>query len=122
DNGETYKELSAENQFEKMGAQSRNTFSFNLEESLQFPDSEFLKLKLSFLPGERPARDSDGVYEYSLSSGVVKLDNIRLSGVYNAETGDRDAPSPLHYYVFSSEDGSVVQQQQLSMDALGDGG
>lgn len=122
DNGHTYEELHADNQFEKMAPQSRNSFSFDFSDSLQFIGTEFLKLKFAFLPGERPARDTSGVYEYSLSSGTVRFDNIRLSGVYSVISGNPTVPSMLHYYIFSSADGGVVQQQQLAMNDLGEGG
>lgn len=113
DDGATFEVLSVSNPF---GATSRDRYSFDLSGYPQFPGSETLKLKFEFLPGDR-GEGSD----YNETTGTVTLDNIRLSGIYNAAGGDQTTPSTLHYYIFSSDDGSVVQQQQLSMDALGDG-
>ncbi|HWL00518.1 MAG TPA: hypothetical protein VNQ55_11240, partial [Parapedobacter sp.] len=76
-----------------------------------------LTLKFNLHSGER-----EGAGDYNESQGTVRLDNVRLSGVYNGESTSPTAPSTLHYYVFSAEDGSVVQQQQLLMSDLGDGG
>src|SRR5690606_23503582 len=114
DDGATFEVVSAANPF---GTTSRDRYSFDLSVYPHVLGAATLKLRFEFFPGDR----GEGV-GYDEARGTVKLDNIRLSGVYNAETGNQDAPSALHYYIFSTEDGSVVQQQQLSMDALGDGG
>ena len=119
DGGRTFEEWSVSNQFEKMGSTQWNEYTFEVGDFPEFVEGEVLQFKLIFLPGDR-----EGGKEYSESGGVVHLDNIRLSGVYNAEAGisDPTTPSTLHYYIFSADDGNVVQQQQLPMDALGDGG
>lgn len=114
DGGDTYEVLSATNPF---GVSSRDRFSFDLSAYPEFIGMEALILKFEFLPGDR----GEGS-EYNENTGTLKLDNIRLSGVYNSGPGDATSPSTLHYYIFSSEDGEVVQQQALSMSALGDGG
>ncbi|MEC3881102.1 hypothetical protein [Parapedobacter sp. 10938] len=117
DDGVTYKEWSASNQFEKTKSTQWNAYTFEIADFAEFTDVDMVLFKMVFLAGDR----GEGK-EYSESGGVVHLDNIRLSGVYNMETEAPTTPSTLHYYIFSSEDGSVVQQQQLPMDALGDGG
>src|SRR5690606_33843278 len=109
DGGATFEVLSAVNPF---GATSRDRYSFDLNGLLQVPGVEVLTLKFEFLPGER-----GGGSDYNENTGTVEFDNVRLSGVYNLETEDPMEPSMLHYYIFSSLDGSVVQQQQLSMGA-----
>lgn len=114
DDGTTFEVLSATNPF---GATSRDRYSFDLSGYPQFVGAATLRLKFEFLPGDR-GEGSD----YNENTGTVKLDNIRLSGVYNGSGSDLTTPTTLHYYIFSSEDGSVVQQQQLSLDALGEGG
>lgn len=119
DGGTTYEEWTASNQFEKTKDTQWNEYTFDIGDFPEFVEGELLKFKLIFLPGNR---GDGGVY--SESSGVVHLDNIRLSGVYNAEAepSDPTMPSTLHYYIFSSEDGSVVQHQELVMSALGSDG
>lgn len=119
DGGNTYEILSGSNQFENMNNQSRNRYEFPIESSLHFDGIADIRFLFQFLPGNR-----DGANDYKESTGVVKLDNIRLTGVYNTDTESitSDMPATLHYYIFSSEDGKVVQQQQLAMSALGSGG
>ncbi|PPL01405.1 hypothetical protein [Parapedobacter indicus] len=119
DGGDSYEVLAENNQFEKMGAQARNEYTFDISVFPQFIGVDVLKLKFDFLAGNR---DDDN--DYNESAGVVKLDNIRLSGVYNGEVvteTDPSMPSTLHYYVFSSDDGTVVAQQKFAMDELEEG-
>ncbi|SEK33700.1 hypothetical protein [Parapedobacter koreensis] len=118
DGGDSYEVLSANNQFGNMGAQSRNQYAFDLNIVSEFVGTVALKIKIEFLPGNRGSAG-----DYNGRTGVVKLDNIRLSGVYTgAPTGDPSAPSTLRYYIFSADDGHVVKQQELPMDELsGDG-
>lgn len=116
DGGTTYSPLVESKQFDDMGDQRRNPYQFDLAEvSAELTDN--LVLKFDFFAGDR-----GGAGDYNESQGTVRLDNIRLSGVYNATSGNPTTPSTLHYYIFSADDGNVVQQQQLPMDALGDGG
>lgn len=119
DDGITYEVLSETNQFENMGPSSRNRYAFDMSVFPEFIGISAVKLKLSFLAGDR----GEGG-EYNENTGTLKLDNIRLSGVYNAEvgTGDPLAPNTLHYYIFSSSDGSVIRQQKLGMEVLGEDG
>ncbi|WP_257666239.1 hypothetical protein [Parapedobacter tibetensis] len=118
DGGTTYEALSATNQFENMGSQSRNTYSVDLSGFSEMVGAAVLKLKFEFLAGNR-----DEASDYNPTQGTVRFDNIRLSGVYNAEGGggNHSAPSTLQYYVFSQEDGSMVQQRQMPMSELQDG-
>lgn len=118
DGGESYVAVTENQQFDDMGDQRRNPYQFDLAGVLG-ELTMGVTLKFDFLAGNR-----EGVSGYNETQGTVRLDNIRLSGVYNAdvESINPDMPSTLHYYIFSSDDGSVVQQQQLEMNALGDGG
>src|SRR5690606_37794187 len=99
-----------------LGDQKRNSYLYDLA-AISYEVTTGLRLKFEFFAGNR-----EGADEYNESQGTVRLDNIRLSGVYNGPGSDLTTPTTLHYYIFSSEDGSVVQQQQLSMAALGDEG
>src|SRR5690606_36560288 len=117
DGGTTYEEWSASNQFEKTKNSQWNEYTFGAGDFPEFTESEVLKVKLVFLPGNR----GDGS-EYNESRGVVHLDNVRLYGVYNEDAGGVTTPSTLRYYIFSSEDGSVVQERELEMSTLGEGG
>ncbi|WP_157278739.1 hypothetical protein [Olivibacter sitiensis] len=118
DDGLTYEMLSATNQFANMGAQARNSYSFDLSTLSQLMDQKLLRMKLEFSAGDR-----EGAGDYNANSGVIRLDNIRLTGVYDGESGGEDIsePSILQYYVFSQADGSIVEAQQLPLTELSDG-
>ncbi|SFB95239.1 hypothetical protein SAMN05421747_102290 [Parapedobacter composti] len=115
DEGETYTDFNADNQFQNMNPQARNRYDFDMGEFSQFIGIRELRLKLTFLPGNR-----EGAGDYNENTGVVRLDNIRLSGVYSGEgsSGDPDMPSALRYYIFSADDGRVVAQQEVAMGAV----
>ncbi len=120
DGGLSYEVLKEGNQFENMGPQSRNSYDIDVSIYPQFIGVKTVRLKLDFLPGSR-----DGAGDYKESSGAVRFDNIRLSGVYNGEgeeETDLSMPSTLRYYVFSSSDGNVVAQEELALDKLAAGG
>lgn len=115
DGGTTYELIGDNNQFENMGAQSRNRYEFDVSDSVQFIDIDVLHLKFEFLSGDR-----GGAGEYNPTTGVVKLDNVRLAGVYSGETGgDPTEPNQLNYYVFASAGGALVEEGQVTMASLG---
>lgn len=116
DGGDSYDVLAEDNQFEKMGAQARNEYTFDITVFPQFIGVEVLKLKFDFLPGDR-----EGASDYNENTGVVRLDNLRISGIYNGEPKeeiDLSMPSTLRYYVFSSDDGRVIAQEELPLNEL----
>lgn len=120
DGGVSYEVLEGENQFENMGEQSRNEYSFDISNFSEFIGVEVLKLKFEFLSGDR---EED--HNYNENSGTLRMDNIRLSGVYNGEPEeeiDPSMPSTLRYYVFSSDDGSLIAQEELALNDLTDDG
>lgn len=126
DGGTTYEVLSASNQFENLGNSQRNYYAFDISSFSEFIGVEMLQFKVDFLPGNRPPRspgdgEEPGVHEYNASQGTVRIDNVRLSGVYNTEveTGDPSAPNKLHYYVFSAADGSLVTDNEVPIGDLG---
>ncbi len=120
DGGMSYEEVSASNPFEKTKSTQWNQYTFDIHDFAVFGDSETLTFKMDFLEGDRG--EGSG---YNESSGTVHLDNLRFSGIYNAGSGDEtdtSMPSRLRYYVFSSEDGALVEQRELAMAELGEDG
>ena len=115
DGGATYSSIVENQQFDDMGDQKRNPYQFDL--SGVSGGLAGLLLKFDFLPGNR-----EGAGEHNESQGTVRLDNVRLSGVYRGAVGGPEVPGTLRYYVFSADDGSVVQQQKLPMADLGEEG
>src|SRR5690606_31951277 len=90
DGGTTYEEWSPSNQFEKTKSTQWNEYTFDAENFSEFNTIDEVQFKLVFLPGNR----GDGK-AYSEDGGVVHLDNIRLSGVYNMEAESPTTPSTL---------------------------
>ena len=116
DGGTTYLPIAENKQFDDMGDQKRNSYQFDLEQAEGVLGAS-LKLKFEFIAGNR-----EGAGDYNESQGTVRLDNIRLSGVYNEDIGGFDEPNLLRYFIFSANDRSLVQQRQLPMSSLDEGG
>lgn len=116
DGGTTYLPVVENQQFDDMGDQKRNPYQFDLS-GISGGLTTGLLLKFDFLPGNR-----EGAGEHNESQGTVRLDNIRLSGVYRGAGGGPEMPGTLRYYVFSADDGSVVLQQELPLADLGEEG
>ena len=118
DGGNTYEMLSMTNPFENTGSAQRNRYVFDVSGFSEFVDAEILQIKMDFLEGDRGVGGA-----YNEVTGTVHLDNIRLTGVYNAaviEDGDPSMPETLRYYVFAADDGSLVAQEEMPIDALGE--
>lgn len=123
DGGVNYEVLSTSNQFINMRAQSRNTYEVDLSTYAEFIGVDELMIKFEMLAGDRPLNSADEEIGYNENSGTVRFDNIRFSGVYIGEAageGDPLMPSMLRYYVFSSDGGSLIVQNELAMDELVD--
>src|SRR5690606_15478682 len=96
DGGANYHVLKEGNQFEKMSDQARNHFELDISSYEHFLNADVIKFKFEMLAGERPVNSDDEEVGYNETAGVVRMDNIRLSGVYNGEPEeevDRSMPS-----------------------------
>src|SRR5690606_37904208 len=117
DGGNTFTIIRANNQFEHTGSAQRNQYTFSMGSFFEAEETASLQLKLDFREGDRGLGGA-----YSEVRGTVHLDNIRLSGVYDSESAEEGGPSvpeTLRYYVFASDDGRLVTQQELAIDQLG---
>lgn len=120
DGGVSYEHIRESNQFEKTKSDQWNHYEFNVGGLLGSMGEGNLLIKLVFLEGNR-----EGTGEYNPNAGAVHLDNLRLSGIYNGGPGgdtDPASPNTLRYYVFSSESGALVAQEELAMAQLPDDG
>lgn len=117
DGGNTYSVYTASNQFERMGAQARNTYSFDFSDVIGLSDNSEFNIKLEFVAGDR-----EGASPYNANTGVIRLDNMRLSGIYDPESMGalRDDPSYLQFYVFDSNSGALVHANNIAFAALDD--
>lgn len=125
DGGMSYNMLSAANQFTNRSAQSRNAYEIDLAAYAEFIGVDVLKIKFEMFAGERPLNSAGEEIGYNQNSGTVRFDNVRFSGIYNAEEadgGDPSMPGILRYYVFSSDHGDLVAQNELAVHELGDDG
>jgi hypothetical protein len=125
DGGMNYNMLSAANQFTNRSAQSRNVYEIDLSTYAEFIGIDVLMIKFEMSAGERPLNSAGEEIGYNQNSGTVRFDNVRFSGIYNAEEtegGDPSMPGILRYYVFSSDHGGIVVQNELAMHELGDDG
>ncbi len=100
-NGQQYTLISDENQFNNTNtAQAKNTFVFSLQDiSLDLRRDLFIKLipKAGFR-GEAS--------DYRESTGVTKLDNIRLTG--GKGVSETTMVKKLHYHVFDAESKDLI--------------
>lgn len=99
DDGSTYQALSTENPFENTKDNTRNSYTFDL--STIADSSEQLTFKLEPFAGERGEAK-----EYNPKTGTFKVDNLRISGIYNPEQPEEpgEGKGAIHYYVFQAED------------------
>lgn len=99
--GESYTVFEEDNQFTNTNtAQAKNTFVFGLEElSLDFSKDLYVKL----LPKEG---DRGSAGNYNEVTGVMRIDNFRLSGVAN-QIADANVRR-IHYHVFDAETKNLV--------------
>ncbi|WP_345230484.1 hypothetical protein [Olivibacter ginsenosidimutans] len=109
DNGEHFTSLSDDNPMPI----DRNRYSFDLSMiNSNFYTADFL-IKIEPFEGDR----GDGK-PYNEATGTVKIDNVRLSGIYNTpSTGNPQGISDLHYYIFNAEDHLLAAQGITPFDA-----
>ncbi|GHE41196.1 hypothetical protein [Sphingobacterium griseoflavum] len=100
-NGQDYTLLSEDNQFSNTNtAHAKNTFVFSLQD-VELDKRRDLYIKIIPKAGFRGEAS-----DYRASTGVIKLDNIRLTG----EKGVSEASSvkALHYHVFDAENKDLI--------------
>jgi len=102
DGGETFQSISEDNQLTKS---DRNTYEFDLSTIDPVNYTENFLIKIEPFAGDR----GDGS-EYDENRGTFKIDNFRLSGLYNPT--DTEPPqvgiSKIYYYVFDANADTLV--------------
>lgn len=104
DNGINYDTLSADNAFDKMGAQAKNHYDFEMD-AISWTTNQSLYVKIEALEGDRPG-DSD--YK---ATGATRFDNIYLTGT--GEFPLVGTEPTLYYWVFDYASGNPVYQDNL---------
>lgn len=96
--GIDYDLIEAENQFASGVTNSKISYTYDLSSLNNF--SARLWIKLEFKAGDRT-----GAGTYNPTSGVFRIDNIRLQGTYELSTS-ADI-SKLHYYIFHQDNPDI---------------
>lgn len=109
--GEQWQDLNLGNQFSSLGASHpKNTFTFDMISDVPLAGNDMLYIRLEFAAGERLEGSN-----YSPTTGVTRLDNIRFIGTGDqaSSTGVIDA---LHYYVFDQSSGELIGNDVVDFD------
>ncbi|WP_134089597.1 hypothetical protein [Olivibacter sp. XZL3] len=117
DDGTTYRPLSEDNQFSNTKDNTRNSYEFDLSQ-LGAVQAERLTIKIEPFEGERGEAN-----DYDQNRGTFKLDNFRLSGLYNAEHAEEptDDISKIQYFIFNANDHTFAAQGNTTFDPSTDG-
>jgi len=100
-NGQHFVDIMTDNQFTNTNTgQAKNSFVFQID-TLTLDTAAPLFVRIVPLAGERGSAPA-----YNPTTGVMKLDNFRLTGI--AETLGAAAVSILHYHIFDAASGSLV--------------
>lgn len=101
--GQRFTVLSDDNQFTNTNtAQAKNSFIFQLT-SLSLDYTQDLYIRLIPTAGSRGTAG-----EYRESTGVLKMDNLRLMGLTGAGTRQDANIQQLHYHVFDAASNALV--------------
>lgn len=117
DGGTTYRPLSEDNQFSNTRDNARNGYEFDLSQ-LGAVQAAFLTIKIEPFEGERGEAN-----DYDQNRGTFKLDNFRLSGIYNAEQAAEPSGdiSKIQYFIFNASDHTFAAQGSTTFDPSNDG-
>src|SRR5690606_16144487 len=94
-------------QFTDFGPNKLHRFRFAFSDELDIAVHDMLRIKIVPVGGDRTGHPHD----YNPTAGTMRLDNIRLAGVYHPDepgggTGpEAPAVSKLHYFIFDSNGG-----------------
>lgn len=110
DNGDTETLLPFDCQFTDFIQNKLHRFRFSFGSEIDIAAHDLLTIKIAPIAGNRTGHP----HNYNPAAGTVRLDNIRLAGVYNpGETGGGTGPevplvSKLHYFIFDSNEGNKL--------------
>lgn len=107
DEGLSYDTLSRNNQFGNLGQQQKNTFSYAID-TLPLDFSRPLWIKLVPLEGMR-----NGSNDYNPATGVLRIDNFRLSG--EGEFVAAPTVRKLHYHIFDRFSKNSIEEGEIEL-------
>lgn len=96
--GGNYELIEAINQFSSGATNAKNSFTYDLRNLEDYED--MLWIKLDFKAGDR-----SGAGSYSPTSGVFRIDNIHLKGMY--ELSMSASIAKLHYFIFHQDKADI---------------
>ncbi|QNL51295.1 hypothetical protein H8S90_06890 [Olivibacter sp. SDN3] len=113
DGGNEFTLISDDNQFTNMNAQARNQFTFDLSELTDALDEPDFLIKIEPFAGDRGSAG-----EYNDKTGTFRVDNFRLSGVFDGEIIDDKEPliNQIHYYIFNADDHQLATEGISALD------
>jgi len=99
--GQNYVDIMTDNQFTNTNSShAKNSFVFHID-TLTLAPAAPLFVRIVPMAGERGSASA-----YKPTTGVMKLDNFRLTGI--AETPGGASVSKLHYHIFDAASGSLA--------------
>lgn len=111
DDGNDFNLISEDNQFTNMSPQSRNHFEFNLS-TITDNEHEYLWIKV-----EPSAGDRGTVGDYNEATGLLRIDNFGIAGIYNSDGSEETTLNKINYYVFRTEDNTLALEGDLAFQA-----
>lgn len=108
--GSDFTLISEDNQFTNMSQQSRNHFAFDLS-TIATGEHEHLWIMIEPFGGERGT-----VGDYNEATGLLRIDNFDISGIYNADGSEETTLNKINYYIFKKEDNTLALEGDLSFE------
>lgn len=107
DNGVSYLPLSEDNQFTNTKDNTRNSYEFDLSDLNADKQIQHLAIKIEPFEGERGEAN-----DFDPNRGTFKLDNFRISGIYNPANPEEPTTDirKIHYFVFKADDHSLAKE------------
>lgn len=109
--GSDFISISEDNQFTNMSQQSRNHFEFDLS-TVTAGEHDNLWVMIEPFGGERGT-----VGDYNEATGLLRIDNFGITGIYTSDGSEETILNKINYYVFKTEDNTLALEGDLSFQA-----
>lgn len=109
--GSDFISISENNQFINMSQQSRNHFEFDLS-TIAIGEHDHFWIMIEPFGGERGT-----VGDYNEATGLLRIDNFGISGIYDSDGAEETMLHKINYYIFRKEDNTLALEGDLTFDA-----
>ena len=109
--GSDFISISEDNQFTNMSQQSRNHFEFDLS-TITASEHDNLWIIIEPFAGERGV-----VGDYNEATGLLRIDNFGISGIYDSDGAEETMLHKINYYIFKKEDNTLALEGDLTFEA-----